>query len=220
MIPQVENLDLVRHALELRERGFLCVPLRESGKHLDLRQMGYQPVHLLNRKKSLKELAFTSIAFHLCQEPPSAKKLEHWFANDASNLGIVGGFRDLLVLDFDRLACFEQWRQKFGDLVDCTPVTKTVNGFHVYLRCQRPIPSSSLHFGFRRVGHVKALGGYVVAPPSRLLDGKVYRWLDRRSPNDVEPQWIESLESLSLTTVSPFKRHYDRLLNRGTFMEN
>jgi hypothetical protein len=216
----VESNGLLRHALELRDLGFICVPLRESGKHLDLWQMGYEPVHLKNRMKSLKELAFTAIAFHLSQQPPDAATIQGWFADDASNLGILGGYRDLLVLDFDQQSCFQRWRRQFGDLIRTTPVAKTFRGYHVYLRCRQPLPSSSMHYGFRRAGHVKALGGYVAAPPSKRRDGAACRWLDGQSPFDLQPQLIESLESLSLGTVSPFKHQYDRLLKRGTFTDD
>ena len=217
---KVESNSPLRQALELGELGYICVPLGQSGRHLDLRQMGYEPVHLQNRTKKLKELAFSAIAFHLCQQPPDAATIQRWFANDASNLGIVGGYRDLVVLDFDQLACFQRWRQRFGDLIHTTPVAKAFRGYHVYLRCRQPMPSSSLHYGFRRAGHVKALGGYITAPPSRGRDGAIYQWLEGQSPYDHQPQPIESLESLSLGTVSPFKFHYDRLLKRGSFSDD
>ncbi|MFZ1005718.1 MAG: bifunctional DNA primase/polymerase [Candidatus Sulfotelmatobacter sp.] len=220
MILTVHCRGLLLHALELHDLGFICVPLGRSGRHLDIRQMGYEPVHLKNRTKKLKELAFSSIAFHLCQQPPDAAAIEQWFANGASNLGILGGYRDLLVLDFDRPACFQRWQQRFGDLIRKTPVARALRGHHVYLRCSQPMPSSSLHYGFRRAGHVKALGGYITAPPSTGRDGTMYRWLDGQSPHDLKPQPIDSLESLSLGPVSPFKSHYDRLLKRGSFSDD
>ena len=169
---KVENKDRLRHALELRDLGFICVPLCASGRHLDLRQMGYEPVHLKNRTEKLKELAFSAIAFHLCQQPPDTAMIKRWFTNDTSTLGIVGGYRDLLILDFDRQSRFERWRQHFGELIRTTPVAKAFRGYHVYLRCRRPMPSSSMHYGFRRAGHVKALGGYITAPPSRGATGQ------------------------------------------------
>jgi hypothetical protein len=211
---------LLKRALELQELGFICVPLGQSGRHLDLRQMGYDPVHLRNRTKKLKELAFSSIAFHLCQQPPDAETIQQWFTGGASNLGIVCGYRDLVVLDFDRSRCFDRWQRSFGDLVRATPVVQSFRGYHLYFRCSVPMPSSSLHFGFRRAGHVKALGGYITAPPSMKPTGEMYRWLDGQSPWDVEPQPIESLESLSLGPVSPFKQYYDAILKHGSFIDD
>jgi len=77
--------------------------------------------------------------------------------------------------------------------------------------------SSSLYFGMRRVGHVKALGGYIVASPSVLKDGTSYTWQVGQSPFDVEPLLVDSLASLGLRPVSLLKHHYDRMLKRGFF---
>ena len=77
--------------------------------------------------------------------------------------------------------------------------------------------SSSLHFRLRRVGHAKALGGYVVSSPSVLKDGQTYSWLPRQTPFDVEPQLVDSLASVGLRPVSPLKEYYDRMRNRGFF---
>ncbi len=217
---KAEQKGLLQHALELRELGFICVPLGTAGRHLDLRRMGYEPVHLKDRTKKLKELVFTAIAYHLCQQPPDRATIHRWFAGGALNLGIVSGYRDLVVLDFDQPSCFERWKRKYGDLIRSTPVAQAFRGHHVYLRCQQPMPSSSMHFGLRRAGHVKALGGYITAPPSRRCDGATYRWLEGQSPFDLEPQSIDSLASMSLGRVSPLKHHYDRLLKRGTFVED
>jgi hypothetical protein len=215
-----EDNELLRHALALRDLGFICVPLGAAGRHLDLPRMGYEPVHLKNRTKSLKELAFTAIAFHLCQHSPDAATIRRWFDGEPSNLGILSGYRDLVILDFDREDCFERWQRRFGHLVRSTPVAKASRGYHVYLRCRQPMSSSSMHFGLRRAGHVKALGGYITAPPSRRGNGTRYQWLEGQSPYVVQPQSIESLGSVSLGAVSPLKHHYDRLLKRGTFIDD
>jgi len=213
----LQSDDLASDALRLRERSVLCVPLCKLGKHLDLCQMGYEPLHLRSRKKSLKELAFTGIAFHWTQCPPDAAMLRRWFTSAKSNIGILGGYADLMILDFDQGHYFQEWRQRHASLVTSTPVTKTPKGFHVYLRYREPTVSSSLHFGLRRVGHVKALGGYVVAAPSRLKDGSTYRWLPGQSLFDLEPRTIDSLHSLELSPVAPLKHYYDVFLKRGYF---
>lgn len=86
--------EIIKHALRLRQRGVVPLPLREGGKHLDLSQMGYEPVHLSNKKKLLKELAFRGIAFHLSQRPPDQSTVEGWFSSEKVNIGILGGFGD------------------------------------------------------------------------------------------------------------------------------
>ncbi len=205
------------YAARLLERGYVCLPLRAGGKHLDLEAMGYAPLHFQTLRKDLKELAFCSVAFQMSQKPPTEADVRNWFRDYTGNIGILGGFSDLLVLDFDKAAGYRAWQENHRDLTSRTPVARSPNGFHVYLRTREPTVSSSLHFGMRRVGHVKALGGYIVASPSTLKDGGGYSWLENQSPFDLEPQPIENLASLSLGPVSPLKRYYDRVLKRGYF---
>jgi hypothetical protein len=205
------------YAVRLLEQGYICLPLRAGGKHLDLEAMEYDALHLQTRRKDLKELAFCSIAFQLSQKPPTGEDIERWFRGFGGNLGIVGGFSNLLILDFDNADAFRGWFGLHREIANRTPVARSPNGFHVYLRTVEPTVSSSLHFGTRRIGHVKALGGYVVGSPSVLKDGSSYSWLEHQSPFDVEPQQIDSLASLSLRPVSPLKHYYDRIRNRGFF---
>ena len=214
MQPQ-EQID---YAVRLLLRGYVCLPLRAGGKHLDLVAMGYEPLHWRTQRKDLKELAFCSIAFQLSQKPPSAGDIERWFRNSSGNVGILAGFDNLLILDFDDAAAYRGWQTTHNDIVSRTPVARSPSGFHVYLRTHEPTVSSSLYFGIRRIGHAKALGGYIVASPSALKDGSSYRWLEGQSPFEVEPQPVESLASLSLRPVSLPKYYYDRMLNRGFFV--
>ncbi|KQU87478.1 DNA primase [Mesorhizobium sp. Root102] len=205
------------YAIELLAKGYICLPLRAGGKHLDLQAMEYDPLHLQTRRKDLKELAFRSIAFQLSQKPPTCDDIERWFQKFVGNIGILGGFSNLLILDFDDVVGYRSWTSMHMELAGRTPVAKSPNGFHVYLRTREPIVSSSLHFGLRRIGHAKGLGGYVVGSPSVLKDGSCYSWLKNQSPFDIEPKLIDSLASLSLRPVSPLKDFYNRMLNRGSF---
>jgi hypothetical protein len=209
--------ELSEYAARLLEHGYICLPLRAGGKHLDLAAMEYDPLHLRTLRKDLKELAFTSTTFQLAQRPPGSGDIARWFRGFAGNVGILGGFSDLMILDFDDEAGYRAWLADHKAIVNATPMARSPSGFHVYLRTREPTVSSSLHFGLRRVGHVKALGGYVVGPPSVLKDGSSYGWLENRSPLDIEPQVVDGLGSLSLRPVSMLKHYYDRLLKRGFF---
>ncbi|UCI07737.1 bifunctional DNA primase/polymerase [Mesorhizobium sp. B1-1-8] len=208
---------LTDYAVRLLERGYIGLPLRAGGKHLDLAAMGYEPLHFKTQRKDLKELAFTSIAFQLSQKPPTARDIERWFHGFSGNLGILGGYSNLMILDFDDGAAYGSWLKDHREVASGTPTARSPSGFHVYLRTREPTVSSSLHFGTRRVGHVKALGGYIVASPSMLKDGSCYSWIGGQSPFEVEPQTVENLAGLSLRPVSPFKHFYNRLLGRGFF---
>ncbi|WP_217571475.1 bifunctional DNA primase/polymerase [Mesorhizobium sp. GbtcB19] len=208
---------LTDYAVKLLERGYICLPLRAGGKHLDLAAMEYDPLHLRTLRKDLKELAFTSITFQLAQKPPGSGDIARWFRGFDGNVGIVGGFSNLMILDFDDAAGYRAWLADHRAIASATPTAKSPSGFHVYLRTREPMVSSSLHFGSRRVGHVKALGGYIVGSPSVLRDGSRYSWVENRSPFETEPQLVDDLASLSLRPVSMLKHHYDRLLKRGFF---
>ncbi|RUW23871.1 DNA primase [Mesorhizobium sp. M4B.F.Ca.ET.215.01.1.1] len=208
---------LTDYAVRLLTQGYVCLPLRAGGKHLDLAAMGYEPLHLPSQRKDLKELAFCSISFQLSQKPPSADDVGRWFGDFSGNVGLLAGLANLLILDFDDIAAYLSWRRRYDAVASRTPVARSPSGFHVYLRTREPMVSSSLYCGLRRIGHLKALGGYIVASPSVLRDGSSYSWLEGQSPFDVEPQLIESLASLSLRQVSPFKHYYDHMLKRGFF---
>ncbi len=210
MIPR-NQLDYV---LGLHERGLLCVPVVKGGRHLAFEAMGRQLCGLHKRNKSLRELAITGTLFGLAQQPPAAETLVRWFEHHDGNIGIVGGYRDLLILDFDHPDLFEQVKRRNHTLFESTPIERTPNGYHVYLKSRTPCASSSLHYRWRRGGHIKALGGYVVAGPSKMDSGATYRWIDDQSPFDVSPQTIDSPDALSIHPHSYFKRRYDNLTGR------
>lgn len=205
------------YALRLLKQGFVCLPLRAGSKHLDLAAMGIAPLHLSTRRKDLKEAMFTGISLALSLKPPSPDEMTRWFSGFHGNIGILAGHGNLMVLDFDSGADFDRWRKSRDVLVSQTPVARTPRGFHVYLRAALPTLTSSMYVGLRRIGHVKALSGYVASSPSRLQDGSIYSWLPGQSPFDCSPQDVSDLASLSLHGVSPLKSFYDGLLNRGYF---
>lgn len=206
--------------MDLRRRGYVCVPLRRGGKHLDLAALGRKPIHLSFRNKRLKELAFTSVLYQLAQEPPDEHTLARWFRIDGCNLGLVCGVGGLAALDFDSPAIFQAWGDSNKALVTSTPICRTPKGYHVLLKCELPLISSSMHFGFRRAGHIKALGGYIACDPSTLYNGGAYRWLPGQSPATIDPQTVDSLADVGLHSVSPIKRIYDSLLGRGSFEDH
>lgn len=211
------SFDLVSQAVALRRLGYIPLPVRPGGKHLDLAVMGYPPVHFKTRRKTLKELAFTALCFHLSQKPPTETDIAAWFAGFTGNIGILGGFNGLLVLDFHHETHFEQWERRHADLMYETPVARSPRGYHVYIKSPVPMITSAMYAGFRRVGHIKSLGGYVVTCPSVLGDDENYQWLPGRSPFEVSLSSIDSLEAVRLRAASPLKTGYDRIRNRGFF---
>lgn len=211
------SCHLLEHALLLYRQGFVPLPLRKGGKHLDLAAMDYEPLHFQTRRKLLKELAFTSLCYQFSQRPPKQSDIAAWFADFDGNIGILGGYQGLIILDFDDCRRFEHWEKDNRAIVSRTPVARSPKGYHVYLRTSQPMVTSSMYSGLRRIGHLKSLGGYIVASPSVTADGGAYEWTKGRSPLDVAPCVIDSLEALHLRPVSSLKYTYDRFLNRGYF---
>jgi Bifunctional DNA primase/polymerase, N-terminal len=97
----------------------------------------------------------------------------------SSNVGIATGIvSGLLVLDIDPRnggeASYDQLRKKFpAAFADLFEVQTGSGGTHLYFECRSPAPSrANILPGI----DVKADGGYVVAPPSRHVNGTRYRF--------------------------------------------
>jgi hypothetical protein len=96
-----------------------------------------------------------------------------------SNVGIATGIvSGLLVLDIDPRnggeASYDQLRKKFpAAFADLFEVQTGSGGTHLYFECRSPAPSrANILPGI----DVKADGGYIVAPPSRHVNGTRYRF--------------------------------------------
>lgn len=204
--------------MALYDCGYIPLPLRKGSKHIDLERLGYDALHFKTKRKLLKELMFDSACLHLSQMPPTRDNVAKWFRNFDGNIGILGGYKGLVVLDFDNGKVFEAWRQKYKNIVANAPIISSPRGRHIFLRCDWPLESSSLYYGFRKAGHLKSLGGYVVTAPSVLNTTKRYKSESLPLQAQGMPPSVGSLAELGLTQISPFKSSYDRVLNRGNFI--
>ncbi len=211
--------DMHEVALRLWSAGFVPVPLLPGMKHLDLGAVGWQEHHRVTRQKALKNLLFAGLLVSLDQNAPKETDVAAWFSKPGGNIGIAAGCGGLVVLDIDGQEGFERLKARHGALIASTPISRSPFGWHIYLHSATPMVSSSLHEGFRRIGHVKALGGYVVCPPSRTRAGGEYVWLDGQSAFEMAPQSLSGLDELGLSAVNPLKAQYDRLLGRGSFAD-
>jgi hypothetical protein len=103
-----------------------------------------------------------------------------WADYPTANVGIATGEKSgLLVVDVDPRhggeATMRQW-QSSGWLPDDTPRARSAHGgWHFYFR----LPEKLKNAPSKRVADgvdIKANGGYIVAPPSKLADGGQYSW--------------------------------------------
>ncbi|MBW3098308.1 bifunctional DNA primase/polymerase [Pseudohoeflea coraliihabitans] len=204
------------YASALRQKGVIAIPLCAASKHMSFGAMQLPPYHVVTARKRLKDVAYQSVAFHLALRPPSADESEQWFADASGNIGIVTGYRGLIVLDFDSPSAYRRWCQRYSSLAKSTPVARSRSGFHVYLTCARPTRCSSMYVDRRKAGHIKGLGGYVVCSPSRV-DGRTYAWLPGQSLLEMDPIFISSLSDISIHPTGWLRRTYDGVLGRGYY---
>jgi len=132
-----------------------------------------------------------------------------WAGCPTANVGIATGEKSgLLVVDVDPRhggeATMRQW-QSSGWLPDDTPRARSAHGgWHFYFRLPEKLknaPSKGVADGV----DIKANGGYIVAPPSKLADGGQYRWEVRLSQEALREPPPELTEFLA-KTLWPRKR--------------
>jgi len=114
---------------------------------------------------------------------PTDTELQQWFSTRLRNIGVVVGWNNLVVLDFDNLSVYNKWllwvARKGGwaqVIADQTYQVRTARGVHVYVytkerELNRKLPGID----------IKAQGGYVLVPPSIHPSGAVYTSVDDRA---------------------------------------
>lgn len=144
-------------------------------------------------------------------ELPSAADIERWFVCgvcETNNLAVITGWKNLVVIDFDDLAKYVEWR---GFIEDHNPEAvntyqvMTGRGVHVYYRIMKPVLTQKLD----RID-IKARGGYVLAPPSIHPTGGFY-WslcdlpiMEIVSIKDVLPlNWLGLRDKSAVRKITP-----------------
>ena len=111
------------------------------------------------------------------QRVPTWPELKQLFAGPRRNLGVVTGYNNLVVLDFDQMDAYEAWAcwakaegSQAGRMLAGTYRVYSARGVHLYMIVDEPVES------YKAPGiDVKARWGYVLAPPSVHPSGHVYR---------------------------------------------
>lgn len=102
---------------------------------------------------------------------PTLRELKMWFARPGYGLGLVLGWNDLIVIDWDDAWLYSQWLASQNGaypVISKTYRVKTRRGVHLYFKCQNVQ-------GWKGHGvDVKAAGGYVLAPPTIHPSGHRY----------------------------------------------
>lgn len=136
----------------------------------------------------LKALEKVPATQHGCKDATQDEtQIRKWFTQcPDGNLGIATGelANDLylFVIDADQdpdkgkdgCAVLESWQEEHGDFPASWVVQTPRGGKHLYYLSRTPVQNKvSLYPGI----DVRGIGGYVVAPPSRLANGREYKWI-------------------------------------------
>ena len=130
---------------------------------------------------------------------PSDTDLLRWFPSRLHNIGIVTGWNNLVVVDFDVQDAFEMWHYLYP--ID-TYMVKTRRGMHVYLKVAQPVPN--YHGDFL---DIKSAGGYVLMPPSIHPSGFEYKVF-----SDANILEIESLSILLPPELMPAREYTNPIM--------
>ncbi len=122
-------------------------------------------------------------------EPPSANTLRRWFGQRGYQVAVVFGQPSggLASRDFDELAAYQRWAERYPELAAELPTVETRRGRHVYFIAERTDEAQvrqalgkpdgrgaiALGDGELRMG----AGCYSVLPPSVHPSGHRYCWL-------------------------------------------
>ncbi len=130
--------------------------------------------------------------------------IRQWFEGQFKDCGLgiaTGEFRDryLVVIDIDDRETYKgsdtlnDLEQLHGKLPDTVEVITGSGGRHIYFLTDQPIRNEAS--GRLGVGiDIRAIGGQVLAPPTRHPNGRTYEWVEGRSiaehrPADM-PLWM------------------------------
>ncbi len=123
-----------------------------------------------------------------------------WQAHPVWNVGIACGESGLLIMDIDPRHGGDEslldLRQEHGDswMETATALTPS-GGAHYYFRAD-DLSELGCKVGLRPGIDIRAVGGYVVVPPSKRVDGE-YCWAAGQSPDEcfmqLVPDWLAAL---------------------------
>jgi hypothetical protein len=196
------HINLREYALTLLRNGAICCPVLPGSKFIDFVAMGWPADSQPNAVKTRRKMAHTATAVTLAMRGVDQARVAEWFnqAGNQSNIGLVAGHNNLVVLDFDDERLFKRFAHRHASLCASTPVEKTPNGYHVYLRSDVEVFCTALYIDGHKAGHISGVGGFVTCAPSVLSDGRTYRWLPGQSFGEMQPMPIGSLATLGVST--------------------
>lgn len=156
-------MNVLQQAQFWNKLGISCIPIRYRDKRPAL--------------KSWEEFQ---------KRLPTHTELLKWFSGPLHNIGVVVGWNNLVVVDFDSDTEYARWqlwiaRRSIYRWIKQTLQVKTARGVHVYVTTAQSAQNAKLP-GI----DIKAVGGYVLAPPSVHPSGVEYSVLSGTLPVRIE----------------------------------
>lgn len=166
---------LLETAYYWQKSGVSVLPIRYMDKHPDARLLPKDEQGDPTWKPYQKRL-------------PTDEELERWFMGSLHNIGLITGWQNLVVLDFDEVdeyVTWSMWATRTGGytrrIMEMTYIVQTARGMHVYLRSKQQEQN-------RHIGKIdiKARNGYVLIPPSVHPTGIEYKVYQKGIPAVIE----------------------------------
>lgn len=126
-----------------------------------------------------------------------------WPDNGTNNLGVVtGDISDIVVVDVDDEESYKKLFSVAEPKFSGTLTVKTGKGYHVYFRPSQHRRTKTFSLN-DKTHHVKAIGGYVVAPPSKHSSGRTYEFSITNIPQEID---VNELDAYILQAGGIFKQ--------------
>jgi hypothetical protein len=200
-------------ARRYRELGFSVIPFRPHGKSPDPEALAASGNFLRPGQPSWE--VFNS-------RQATDEEFEAWFGSMERNLGLVTGFHDLFVLDFDEAETWNTWLSRYEGIARTTSIQRTGKGFHVMLRWHGAwtVPLyRNTRFRLSGVpgviaGEMKGAFDNAVCWPSIHSSGKQYQWFPGQAPWETELVRIKSLREIGIQADRTLARTYLAALSK------
>jgi len=125
------------------------------------------PLHHRNKKPDTSLIGGTWEQY--CAQSNTEYELISWLSSGWLNYGVVCGWNNLVVIDFDSKEYFDVWSMCFADIADRAFKVITSRGCHVYVQTVTPCGNDK-----RRGIDVQAQRKFVVGPGSIHPNGTEY----------------------------------------------
>jgi hypothetical protein len=108
---------------------------------------------------------------------PTNTEYQSWFATDWNNYGVVAGWCNLVIIDFDNIEYFNIWKlhcnSMWVNIADVAFKVRTQRGMHVYVTTETP-DCNGKRIAKKGGIDIQAQGKYVVGPGCVHPSGHVY----------------------------------------------